>query len=91
MIIAGNVSSTVCRPPSTSRVTCTFPPSTFTSDAKVGTVLGLFNDGLAIKVLDGVVLIHELQVEGKNRMTAQAFYQGMGKQWVNHSFDTYES
>ena len=65
--------------------------SDITSDAKVGTVLGLFNEGLAIKVLDGVVLIHELQVEGKNRMTAQAFYQGMGKQWVNHSFDTYES
>ena len=61
------------------------------SDGEVGTVIGLINEGLAIKVQDGVILIKELQVEGKNRMTAQAFYQGMGKQWVNHSFDTYES
>lgn len=61
------------------------------SDGEVGTVIGLINEGLAIKVQDGVILIKELQVEGKNRMTAQAFYQGMGKQWVNLKFDTYES
>ena len=61
------------------------------SDKEVGTVLGLFNEGLAIQVKDGVVLIKELQVEGKNRMTAQAFYQGLGKQWVNLKFDTHES
>ena len=61
------------------------------SDGEVGTVIGLINEGLAVKVQDGVILIKELQVEGKNRMTAQAFYQGMGKQWVNLKFDTYES
>lgn len=61
------------------------------SDKEVGMVLGLFNEGLAVKVKDGVILIKELQVEGKNRMTAQAFYQGMGKQWVNLKFETHES
>ena len=61
------------------------------SDKEVGTVLGFYNEGLAIQVKDGVILIKELQVEGKNRMTAQAFYQGMGKQWVNLKFETYES
>ncbi len=61
------------------------------SDKEVGTVLGLFNEGIAVKVKDGVILIKELQVEGKNRMTAQAFYQGMGKQWVNLKFETHES
>ena len=61
------------------------------SDGEVGTVIGLINEGLAVKVQDGVILIKELQVEGKNRMTAQAFYQGMDKQWVNLKFDTYES
>lgn len=61
------------------------------NEKEVGTVLGLFDDGLAVQVKDGVILIKELQVEGKNRMTAQAFYQGMGKQWVNLTFETHES
>lgn len=61
------------------------------SDKEVGTVLGFYNEGLAVQVKDGVILIKELQVEGKNRMTAQAFYQGMGKQWVNLKFETHES
>jgi len=65
--------------------------SELVSEKEVGTVLGLFDEGLAVKVKDGVVLVKELQVEGKNRMTAQAFYQGMGKQWVNLKFDTHES
>lgn len=60
-------------------------------DSEVGTILGLFENGLAVKVKDGVVLIKELQLEGKNRMTAQAFYQGLGKQWVNLKFETHES
>lgn len=65
--------------------------SDLTSDLDVGTVIGLYQDGLAVKVKDGVIIIKELQVEGKNRMTAQAFYQGMGKQWVNLKFETHES
>ncbi len=65
--------------------------STLQSDAEVGVILGLINDGLAVRVKDGVVIIKELKVEGKNRMTAPAFYQGMGKQWVNLKFDTHES
>lgn len=65
--------------------------SDLSSDKEVGSVLGLYNEGLAVKVKDGVILIKELQVEGKNRMTAQAFYQGMGKQWVNLRFETHES
>jgi len=65
--------------------------SELVSKKEVGTVLGLFDEGIAVQVKDGVVLVKELQVEGKNRMTAQAFYQGMGKQWVNLKFDTHES
>lgn len=65
--------------------------SDFLSDKEAGTVLGLMQEGLAVKVKDGVILIKELQVEGKNRMSAQAFYQGLGKQWLNLKFDTYES
>lgn len=61
------------------------------SNNKVGTMLGFMEGGLAVKVKDGVVLIKELQLEGKNRMTAQAFYQGLGKQWVNLKFETHES
>jgi len=65
--------------------------SNIMGDREVGTVLGLFDDGLAVQAKDGVILIKELQVEGKNRMTAQAFYQGVGKQWVNLKFDIHES
>lgn len=65
--------------------------SNIISDCEVGTVIGLIDEELAVKVKDGVVLIKELQVEGKNRMTAQAFYQGLGKQWVNLRFETHES
>lgn len=65
--------------------------SNIESNNEVGTILGLIEDGLAVKVKDGVVLIKELQTEGKNRMTAQAFYQGLGKQWVNLKFETHES
>ncbi len=56
-----------------------------------GTVLGLMNQGLAIRTQDGIVLIDELQLEGKKRMSAQAFYQGLGKQWLKRRFDEHEN
>lgn len=52
-----------------------------------GTILGLMDDGLAVCTQDGIVLIDELQLEGKKRMSAQAFYQGVGKQWLKRRFD----
>lgn len=55
-----------------------------------GTVLGLMDQGLAISTQDGVLLIDELQIEGKKRMSAQVFYQGLGKQWLKRKFDQHE-
>ena len=52
-----------------------------------GTILGLIDEGLAVSTQDGILLIDELQLEGKKRMSAQAFYQGVGKQWLKRKFD----
>lgn len=61
------------------------------SDEIPGTVLGLMDDGLAVSAQDGVLLIDELQLEGKKRLSAQAFYQGLGKTWLKRRFDTHEN
>ncbi len=52
-----------------------------------GAILGLMDEGLAVSTHDGILLIDELQLEGKKRMRAQAFYQGVGKQWLKRKFD----
>lgn len=57
------------------------------SDAQPGTILGLVEEALAVKTLDGMILITELQPEGKQRMEAKAFYLGLGKTWVNRQFE----
>lgn len=51
-----------------------------------GTVLGLIDRQLTIKTLDGCVLIPDLQVEGKSRMTAKEAWQGLGPQWSHQIF-----
>lgn len=61
--------------------------SSHPSDALPGTVLGLIEDKLALKTLDGMILIEELQLEGKTRMHAKTFYLGIGKSWLNRRFE----
>lgn len=43
---------------------------------KVGQVVGLIDDALAIEAMDGLILIFELQVAGKMKQTAKSFYNG---------------
>lgn len=57
------------------------------SDALPGTVLGLIEAKLAIKTLDGMILVEELQLEGKTRLDAKTFYLGIGKTWLNRRFE----
>jgi methionyl-tRNA formyltransferase len=61
------------------------------TEEPAGTVLGLIDQGLAVSTQNGILLIDELQMEGKKRMSAQAFYQGVGKQWLKRQFDRYEN
>ena len=52
-----------------------------------GTCAGLIDDGFAIAVEGGYLLVDEIQLEGKKRTDARSFYNGVGKQWLHTRFD----
>ncbi|MFR6360649.1 methionyl-tRNA formyltransferase [Amedibacterium intestinale] len=54
--------------------------------SKPGEVLGLLDGGFAIAAVNGYVLIDEIQMEGKAKTDAKAFFNGAGKQLVGHCF-----
>lgn len=54
--------------------------------SKPGEVLGLLDGGFAIAAVNGYVLIDEIQMEGKAKTNAKAFFNGAGKQLVGQCF-----
>lgn len=56
-------------------------------DAKVGTILGFTNHAFQVACMGGVLHIYELQMEGKKRMQADAFYNGQGKEVIGKVFE----
>lgn len=48
----------------------------------IGELIGIMDDGYAIAVSGGYIIIDELQLEGKGKVDAKAFYNGNGKQWI---------
>lgn len=52
-----------------------------------GEVLGLVNDAIAIQADDGIILLYELQLEGKGKANAPDFYNGFGKSLLGVCFD----
>ena len=48
-----------------------------------GEILGMIDNGYAIACLDGIILVDEIQLEGKAKMEAKVFYNGSGKQLVH--------
>lgn len=52
-----------------------------------GEVLGLIDDGFAIAAENGIILIDEIQLEGKQKTDAKSFYNGSGKQFVGKVFN----
>ena len=56
-------------------------------DLPAGTCAGLIDDGFAIAVEGGYLLVDEIQLEGKKRTDARSFYNGVGKQWLHTRFD----
>ncbi len=52
-----------------------------------GTVLGFSDHAMRIAAAGGVLLVYELQMEGKSRMDADAFRNGAGRQLVGKVFD----
>lgn len=55
--------------------------------AAPGTVLGFEDHAMRIAAEGGVLLVYELQMEGKSRMDADAFRNGAGRQLVGKVFD----
>lgn len=62
-------------------------PMKYEGNEVPGTVLGLIHQQLAIKTLDGCVLIPELQVEGKSRMSAKDLWLGQANVWLHQRFE----
>lgn len=54
-----------------------------THEYKVGELVGMIEDGYAIAVNGGYILVDELQVEGKAKTDAKSFFNGNGKQWLH--------
>lgn len=52
-----------------------------------GTLIGLENNQLWIACINGYLLVEEIQMEGKGKMEAKAFFNGAGKQLVGANFE----
>ena len=52
-----------------------------------GTILGFADHAMRIAADGGVLLVYELQMEGKARMNADAFYNGAGRNLVGAQFE----
>lgn len=59
------------------------------SSALPGTILGLVDHQIAVKTKDGCVLISELQLEGKTRMSADDLWKGYGSSWIGKVFESH--
>lgn len=45
-----------------------------------GEIVNLYKDGFAVKTFDGEIVIQELKIEGKKKMDAVSFMNGIGKE-----------
>lgn len=52
-------------------------------DCRIGECCGLIEDGYAIAVNGGYILLDELQVEGKAKVDAKAFANAQGRTWLH--------
>jgi len=58
----------------------------------IGEVLGMIENSLAVQAQNGILLLSELQLEGKGKVNASDFYNGVGKTLVHACFsETNES
>lgn len=60
--------------------------SDYQGDERAGTILGLVNQAIAIKSLDGMVCIPELQLEGKKRINASSIWAGNSQNLKERQF-----
>ena len=53
---------------------------TSNKEGQIGEIINVYNDGIGVKTGDGEVIIKELQPEGKKRMTAASYLNGLQNQ-----------
>lgn len=58
-----------------------------TSDLADGYIIGLIDNALAVVVENRLLLIDELQLEGRNKITAKDFVNGNGKKMIDKLFE----
>lgn len=54
---------------------------------KAGEIIGYEEQAFVIAALNGVILLNELQMEGKAKVNAKAFYNGIGKNLIGKVFE----
>ena len=52
-----------------------------------GTILGFDETGMQVAAGEGMLIVTELQMEGKKRVSARDFYNGKGKQLIGCQFE----
>ncbi|MBR2066899.1 MAG: methionyl-tRNA formyltransferase [Solobacterium sp.] len=56
-------------------------------DYEIGQFVGIEDDHLIITGIGGLLYVYELQLEGKNRMDAKSFFNGVGKNLIGKCFE----
>lgn len=56
-------------------------------NAKSGEIINIYQDGIGVKTIDGEVIITELQVEGRKRMTVESFLRGNKEELIGKIFE----
>ena len=58
------------------------------SNTTAGTIIDCLKDGIAVKTGDGAIVIEELKIEGKKKMTAKEYLNGIKKEeLINKKFE----
>lgn len=57
------------------------------SNVKCGEIINIYEDGIGVKTIDGEVIITELQVEGRKRMTVESFLRGNKEELIGKIFE----
>ncbi len=54
---------------------------------QAGTIVKIFNDGIGVKVADGVIIVNEIQVEGKGKVLVSDYLRGNSIFEVDSQFE----
>lgn len=61
------------------------------SNKKIGEIINIYKDGIGVKTLDGEIIITDLKIEGKNRVLAKDYLNGIKKEeLIGKVFNNYE-